>query len=331
VRCLILSQWRVNPYQQLLVGALRRLGAEVVERPLLPFSLGATVRECKPDVLHLQNVHPFLTGRGWVRSLMNVLAFVAALIMVRLRGVRIVWTVHDLGHHDRRHPLLDRIVTALTARLAHARIVHCEAARRELGREVTAIPHGHYIGHYENRVDRAAARQSLGIGNGEFVFLFLGWLRPYKGIPELLDAVEGLPARLLIAGEARDPAFVESLRVPANVEIHSGAVQDDRLQLYLNACDVVVLPYRRILTSGAVILAMSFARPCIAPRLGCMPETLDDRGAFLYDPGALREALTHAIDGRDELPRMGAHNREKVSAWTWQRAAEATLAIYQRR
>jgi beta-1,4-mannosyltransferase len=328
VRTLILSRWRVNPYQQLLVAELRRLGVEVVERALDPLRVYATVRECRPDVLHLQNIHPFLTGHGRVRSLLNVLAFVVALAMVRLRGVRIVWTVHDLGHHDRSHPLLDHVATALTARLAHARIVHCDAARRELGREATVIPHGHYLGYYPNSVDRPTARRSLGIDDGEFVFLFLGWLRPYKGIAELLDAVTGLPARLLVAGEARDAAFLRSLRVPANAEIHVGAIADDRLQLYLNACDVVVLPYLRILTSGAVILAMSFARPCIAPRLGCMPETLDDAGAFLYESGQLREALIRALEARGELPRMGAHNREKVSEWTWERIAVETAAVY---
>jgi len=52
----------------------------------------------------------------------------------------------------------------------------------------------------------------------------------------------------------------------------------------MNACDVVVFPYQEILTSGAVILAMSFGRACVAPRLGCIQDVLDDKGAFIYEP-----------------------------------------------
>ncbi len=52
--------------------------------------------------------------------------------------------------------------------------------------------------------------------------------------------------------------------------VHEGYVPDDRLDLFLNAADRVVLPYTEILTSGAAILAMSFGRPIIAPDRGAL-------------------------------------------------------------
>ncbi|WP_242482112.1 glycosyltransferase, partial [Trichormus variabilis] len=60
-----------------------------------------------------------------------------------------------------------------------------------------------------------------------------------------------------------------------NIKFIPGFVPSEKLQIYLNACDVVVFPYRDILTSGAVMLAMSFGRACIAPRKGCIAEVLD--------------------------------------------------------
>ncbi|MEZ4597387.1 MAG: glycosyltransferase [Chloroflexota bacterium] len=50
-----------------------------------------------------------------------------------------------------------------------------------------------------------------------------------------------------------------------------GNVPDDRMQVFLRAADVMVLPYRDVLTSGSAILAMTFGLPVVAPRIGCLP------------------------------------------------------------
>ncbi len=329
VRCLLLGRWAVNPYQKLLTAHLTRLGVEVVERDLEVRTLPAALRKCRPDVLHLQSIHPSLTAGGWVRSLLRVVCFLAVLIVARLRGIRIVWTVHDLEHHDRVHPLLDRVLTRLTMRIAHARITHCAVAGVP---DAVVIPHGNYIGCYENRVTRAEARRALGIEEQEFVFLFLGWVRPYKGVQELIDAFQQLDAgRLIIAGEARPAAFGELLERRASgnprISIHAERIPDDRLQHYFNACDVVVLPYRHVLTSGAAMLAMSFARPCIAPRIGCMEEMLD--GALLYEPGGLLAALKRAMEAPD-LARMGERNYARAAGWGWEDVAGSLVGVYWR-
>ena len=77
-----------------------------------------------------------------------------------------------------------------------------------------------------------------------------------------------------------------------------GFVPDEELQVYLRAADVVACPFLEIFTSGSVLLAMSFERAVIAPRRGCVTETLDEAGGILYDAddpqgleGALRVAM----------------------------------------
>src|SRR4029077_3958608 len=100
----------------------------------------------------------------------------------------------------------------------------------------------------------------------------------------------------------------------------------------MNACDVVVLPYLEILTASAAMLAMSFGKACIAPRLSGMTDLLDDQGAFLYDPGqphALSEAMRTAAHKRDDLSQMGSYNVAKVSDQSWSKTAAATLKIYE--
>jgi glycosyltransferase involved in cell wall biosynthesis len=86
-----------------------------------------------------------------------------------------------------------------------------------------------------------------------------------------------------------------------------------------------------VLTSGAVILAMSFGRACIAPATGCIQDVLDERGAFLYDPerpGALRDAIARALGCRDRLREMGAYNLERAREWGWDRVARETAHVY---
>ena len=110
-----------------------------------------------------------------------------------------------------------------------------------------------------------------------------------------------------------------------------GFVPNDKIQLYMNACDVVVFPYRDILTSGAVVLAMSFGKACIAPRIGCISEVLDDSGAFLYDPEnekGLSQAIKSSINKKYELASMGKYNYQLAEKNNWNYIANLTHQVY---
>jgi glycosyltransferase involved in cell wall biosynthesis len=99
----------------------------------------------------------------------------------------------------------------------------------------------------------------------------------------------------------------------------------------MNAADVVVLPYAGILTSGTLLLAMSFAKAVIAPRIGCIPEVVDTRGAFMYEPGngaALTGALQRALSA--DLTAMGLYNRRIVQEYDWDTIAARTREVYAR-
>jgi glycosyltransferase involved in cell wall biosynthesis len=272
--------------------------------------------------------------------------FLSQLAFLRAAGVKIVWTVHDLRSQGQKNPRLERIGTMLTGRIAHAMIAHCEKARAEvlkqplLGQKdkVFVVPHGHYIGYYDNEISRAQARLALGLPQESFTFLLFGWIEPYKGIAELIDAFEHIrldEAYLLIAGNSARTEFADLIhkRVApqARIKLIHGFIPEDEVQIYMNACDVVVLPYRDVLTSGAVILAMSFGRPCVAIRRGCISDVLDESGAFFYEPNSeegLLRAMECAMQKRSELADMGRYNQERANQWGWDRVAQKTTAIY---
>ena len=346
-RVVFMPWWPTNPYQDLLTGHLEALGARVTGA-YGTFSLPFSVVRRRADILHLHAPYRAALASSAPKAALKLAIFLVGLAVLRLTGVKLVWTVHDLRNHENWYPRLDRVCTVLVARLCHAIIVHCETAGRGVagalprgGREkVYTVPHGNYVGYYEDEVGWAEAREALGISGSEVVLLFFGLIRAYKGVPELIDAFgrscrEG--ARLLIVGRMANEELAETIgRQVAgheDIELVLGFVDDDRVQVYMNACDAVVLPYRNILTSGSVLLAMSFGKACIAPRAGCIGDVLDDSGAFLYDANeedGLRRAIDRAIRQRDDLPRLGAHNRKLAEQWSWDRIAGMTFDVYRK-
>jgi glycosyltransferase involved in cell wall biosynthesis len=99
----------------------------------------------------------------------------------------------------------------------------------------------------------------------------------------------------------------------------------------MNAADAAVLPYENILTSGAAILAMSFAKPVITPSLPFMKEVLDPEKNFLYEPEdeeGLLKAFNEAYKQREHLEEKGKYNFEQVKKDSWQNISLKTKEIY---
>jgi len=348
VKVAFLPEWFNNPYQVRLREHLTRKGVQMVSLGRTPLHIVKGIIRERPDILHLHWLHAFYEARSGLLSAFKMGLSMPGLATAKRVGVRLVWTVHNLTHHENPRPLLDRSFTAFVIRRADAIIAHCATARRHViekfGLEdeskLHVIPHGHYVGSYANEIGRTEARKRLGIPGDDLVLLFFGQIRPYKGVLELVDAFTALnrrDVRLMIVGK---PLTEESIMLlerridgHAQITFRPGFVPDDEVQVYMNACDAVVLPYHDILTSGAAVLAMSFGRACVAPRLGCINDWLDDKGAFLYEsdrPGGLSRAMQAAIERRTDLPRMGAHNLRQASEWDWSDVAEETLAVYRR-
>lgn len=342
---------RENLYGALLVEALRARGVVVRELPYRHLWALPALSE-RPDAIHFEFVDPYILPHvkslGAIRALVKGILFLVQCILLRLAGVRLCWTIHDIGTHEGRLWRTEWVFTTLFARLAHGFLTHTAFAKDRaiavfhLGgkaRLLRHVPHPSYAGAYPDEVTPEAARAALGVAPKALVFLCLGQFRPYKRLAGVVEAFKaafpkGSDTVLIVAGSDAGHGVGDDLVTRSegrpDIRIIRDHVPDSDLQLYYRAADFAVLNYA-IPTSGAAVLAMGFGRAVIAPRAGGLADVLDEQGAIFFDEGredGLHRALLAARERRGEASQMGKHNAAKSSGWTWDALADELLSIY---
>jgi glycosyltransferase involved in cell wall biosynthesis len=151
---------------------------------------------------------------------------------------------------------------------------------------------------------REKAREQLKLSSDDPVLLFFGFVRHYKGLRYLIDAMpkirSQLPAKLLIVGEfwEDERPYREQIRklgLQDAVQIVNDYISNDQLSKYFCAADAVVMPYLEATQSGVAQLAIGFERPMIATTVGGMPEVIRNGENGLVAPPANSDALAEVI------------------------------------
>lgn len=338
-------QHRCNPYAGLLAQALDKrdvhleLGDYAFERDWLER------RRADHEILHLHWLHLFYRADDLQTTVKRYCHFAENLTFARQLGYRIVWTMHNFYPHDRPFPEVDHLVRLLVCRLADAVIAHCHYAadlaqkRFYYNGAVHVIPHGHFIDAFTNDVSPQDARKRLNLPQDAFVYLFFGNARTYKSVETLIEAfanVAAADARLvLMMRHSSNPGYAEHLRMQAKRDerVHmfsSDYFPESDFQFYLNSADIVVLPFSEVLTSGSAIAALSFGKPVIVPKIGCLPELIDDTMGLLYDPKHARGLEDALIEIRKrDLLAAGHAALQRARELDWDDIAFRLAKVYQ--
>lgn len=324
------------------MAAQRDLGCEVIDGGGGGNFIGVALRHWKPDVMHFHWLHPYLLRDSFLGSFLRSSRFLLEVILLKLKGSRIAWTIHNLTNHDGHHAGVERFFSILFAQMVDVPIAHSEEAAL-LASEAFRIPkekilithHPGYCGHYPDTVSNEDARSRFGYSLEERVFLFLGRIQPYKGVFDLVEAFAAMPenSRLLIAGTPSDEETAERLMAVVThdprIQFHPGHIGHHEVQCFYHAADWVVFPFRRILTSGSVLLAMSFGKPLILPEGATLRETVGAGEALWFQPGdisSLRKKMHQS--SIDLLNITGSKNYNRAKSLTWCRMAKLLIAEY---
>jgi glycosyltransferase involved in cell wall biosynthesis len=304
------------------------------------FVLGIRLTVSPPDILHVEYL-PFLE-----RKMPFELWF---LQWMRHRGIRVVYTVHNVTRQDAPNEGISLFRRAYHS--ADALICHSEEARRELIRRFSVaadnlwvIPHGPL---FENvpQLSTFEARAKLGLPQEGSIVLCAGVISEYKGVPFLLDGWKklkqaGTKGTLLIAGTG-DQGTLSRIRNKVEAEGLSDSVllwlrfiAVEQLPLVYQAADILVYPYKAGTTSGALLTGLNYGKAVVATTLPFFQAYLKDgKTALLVDygsVGALASALQTFILQPDERARMAdALSREASQATGWQEIARKTRECYE--
>lgn len=336
-----------NPYQSQLAYGLEEQGVEVLRGGRSTWILRYLRKLRRGDIVHFHWLDPYFERPSFLFSLIKAVLFVLQVRLLKLSGRKVFYTLHNLDSHELCHPRLEHWVVTQVVKSADAVLAHCTHARRALidrfgikASKVHVVPHANYIGSYPNDISKADAREKLGLSEDQDVLVFIGSMRRYKGVGDLIEAVKAIKSdnlRVVLAGkmregEERDHILAE-VGQDSRISIHEGFVEDDELQDYLNASDAVVLPFTKVLTSGSMILAMSFARPVIVPRVGCLAEVAEFGGAYFIENGGppvneLRASIKAVLADKHAALEEGQAGYEYIKQWDAAKVGELISKRY---
>lgn len=339
--------WPENKYLTCLWSSVEAYGVEVSTFKLSTLVSEIRANQKTADVIHLNWIHGFwkFDPNAKAKSLRITLRNLRNFFLFKSKGYQLVWTVHNTLAHDCNAPLVDRSFRWVLSRICSDIIVMSEYGRQEFAqmygrtKRVHTVPHGNYIGAYANEISYVEARQQLNIAPHKTVLLYFGQIKPYKGVNHLLAAfkqIKNPDAVLLVAGICRDSDFLAEIQQAAQSDprilLRLEFIKDEDIQIYMNACQWVILPYQKILNSGSALLALSFSRPVIVPQKGALTELIvDGEHGFSYAherdlAATLDRALTTPLT---QWQQMCSQAYALAQKYDWSKIGAQLYHIYQ--
>ena len=201
-------------------------------------------------------------------------------------------------------------------------------------------PHPLYD-HYGAPTAREAALQALGLDPDHRYALFFGFIREYKGLDLLLDAMadsrlKKLDVKLIVAGEFYgDPKpyleQIERLQIADRVVLKTDFIPDHEVGLYFSAADLVAQPYRSATQSGVSQIAYHYEKPMVVTNVGGLPEIVPDgKAGFVVEPdgSAIADAMVRYFgDEATWSERLSAGLRDEKKKYGWDKLTAAIEAL----
>jgi glycosyltransferase involved in cell wall biosynthesis len=290
--------------------------------PLTWWHVYKRLKEDRPELVIIPWWSSFWTPQFWT----------IATLAKRVSPAKILFICHNIVDHESRN--LSEICTRAVLRKGDYFFVHSSNDGRLLreiipSANITRAFHPVFDFFNNGVLSKPAARAKLGLQ--EDTILFFGFIRPYKGVDDLLRAmpliVKERRVTLLVVGEFWQGREVfaqrlRELRIEEAVRVVDRYVPNEDVALYFSAADVVVLPYLSGTGSGVLQIAYGFEKPVIATHVGSLPEVVDEgRTGYLVNPGdprALADAVIRFFEEQKESEFVDniRHEKEKFS---WER------------
>lgn len=218
-------------------------------------------------------------------------------IYYKILGKKLLFTAHNIDAQERngQSSLLNRLSLRLMYLLMDHIIVHTEKMKSQLinkfdinSAKISVIPHGIINTIVKTNLSSNEAKRILNINIDDKTILFFGNVAPYKGIENLISALDILKRKissikLIIAGEVKkkNESYWDSItrkingyKLSDHLIIRSELIPDEDVEKYFMASDVLILPYKNIFQTGVLFMSYNFGLPIIATDVGSLREDI---------------------------------------------------------
>ncbi len=294
--------------------------------PLNWIKVGKELKKSKPDIIVVRYWLPFM-GPCFGTILR---------IAKKNHHTKIICIADNVLPHEKR--IADKQFTSYFLKSVDAFITMSEKVLDDLrlftNKPAKKIIHPLYD-NFGERIEKTEARKYLGLNVNDKIILFFGFIRKYKGLDILLEAMNVLKNRstvngqqsadikLLIAGEFYEDrklydAIIEKHRLQSNIILRTNFISDSEVKYYLSVADFVIQPYRNATQSGVTPLAYHFEKPMLVTNVGGLPSLVPNgKAGLIAEPNA--EDLAKKIL---DLYNTGEayflpHLREEKKKYSW--------------
>jgi len=253
------------------------------------------------------------------------------------KDIKRISILHNVVPHEKR--FFDSYANRIFLKYNDGFVVMSDAVLRDL---LSLKPDAKYLrinhpvySQFGSKQKRADALGKLNLNENKKYLLFFGFIRAYKGLDLLLEALRELPEEyhLIVAGEVygsfqKYNNLINDLGISDRVHLYNYYISDDEVGTFFSAADVCVLPYKGATQSGIIAIADHFNLPCIATDVGGLKENVrhNETGLIVERPesGLISETITrYYIEGlKDKF--SAAIEIEKVEN-SWENFAERVL------
>ncbi|MGZ8522902.1 MAG: glycosyltransferase [Chitinophagaceae bacterium] len=314
------------------------LAIHTVINSVNPFNwikIGNRLKKENPDIIVVRYWLPFMGP-----ALGTILRRVR-----KNKHTRIVCIADNIVPHEKRpgdKPFTSYFLKSCDAFITMSEKVMSDLRLFEKDKPAQLVQHPLYD-NFGPIIPKSAARKHLGLSENEKIILFFGFIRKYKGLDLLLEAIHILQQpnfklqtsnlKLLVAGEFYEDEkqyldLIENLGIKDQLILKTDFIPDSEVQYYLCAADAVIQPYRNATQSGVTPLAYHFEKPMVVTNVGGLPSLVPDEKAGLVvepHPAAIANGILkfYQLGENYFIP----HLRSEKQKYSWQNIVKAVTIL----
>jgi len=282
--------------------------------------VASQIKKSNCDLVMLQWWHPYFAPCYWALG--------------RLLGKRkFLFVCHNVFPHE-RFPM-DRFLARRVLKRGDYFVTQSHMDAKDLlslkpKAHYVVTPHPTYNAFKLQDMSMAGARGLLGIDEGAKILLFFGFVREYKGLKYLLEAMPQIvkkisDVQLWVVGDFgndREVYFnqIETLDIKENIKVVEGYIADVEVEKYFAASNLVVLPYISATQSGIVQIAYGFEKPVLVTNVGGLPDVvINQKTGYVVEAGSAEEIATSVMDFFDNAraDKFIEHIKKEEERFSW--------------